>query len=429
MSADTLRPQAKAAGAASVVDHDIDPATPLFRIRPFRLLFITRVASTTATQMLAVVAGWHVYELTDSALHLGLIGLAQFLPPVLLLLLAGQVADRYNRRWVLRCSYAVAFCSTAGLVLVAGSSAPNLAAIYVLLFINASARIFEQPVMQALVPVMAPKPVLSRAIAAHISARHVSVLIGPALGGVLYVFGPAVDYGICAVLFLAAQVASFLLPDSRAPGHGSEVTWESLMAGFRFIGRCQPVLGAILLDFVGTFFGSVNALLPLYARDILMTGAWGAGVLRSATALGALIAAGILARFPVQRAGGLWMLGCFAIDGLAAAVFGFSQNLVLSILALVVIGSTEMVSSVIRQILLLVTTPDELRGRVSAVNALFYGTAGQLGGFRSGVMAAGIGAVGSVVVGACAVVVTAVAWAWLFPELRRVDRPDAIGQR
>src|SRR5580692_10117561 len=173
--------------ASPIVDVPIDPSTPLFRIRPFRLLFITRVSSTTAVQMLAVVVGWHVYELTDSALHLGMIGLVQVLPPLLLMLAAGQVADRYNRRIVLLCCYVVAFCSSAGLVLVAAHSKPSIAAIYVLLLVNSSTRVFEQPVMQSLIVVMAPRALLTRAIAAHVSARQLSILLGPSLGGVLYI--------------------------------------------------------------------------------------------------------------------------------------------------------------------------------------------------------------------------------------------------
>jgi MFS family permease len=410
--------------APAIASTPIDPSTPLFRVRPFRLLFITRVASTTAVQMLAVVVGWHVYELTDSALQLGMIGLVQVLPPLLLMLAAGQVADRYNRRLVLRCCYAVAFCSAAGLVVVAAFPQPSIPAIYVLLLVNASARVFEQPVMQALVPVMAPRAILNRAIAAHVSARQLSVLVGPSLGGILYVFGATVDYGVCALLFLAASVASFRMPGPPGPPAQTKVSWDTLLAGFRFIGSCQAVLGAMLLDLVATLFGGVNALLPIYARDILEVGAWGAGVLRSAPALGALIAAAVLARSPVRRSGGIYMFAGFAVVGAATIVFGLSANLYLSIAALMVMGSGDMLSSVVRQTLILVTTPDGTRGRVSAVNSLFYGTSGQLGAFRAGVMAAAFGAVGSVVIGGCAIFATVALWAWLFPALRRVDRPD-----
>jgi MFS family permease len=410
--------------ASAIADAPIDPATPLFRIRSFRLLFITRVASTTAVQMLAVVVGWHVYELTDSALQLGMIGLIQVLPPLLLMLATGQVADRYNRRQVLRWCYAVAFCSSAGLVTVAAFPQPSIVAIYALLLVNSCARVFEQPVMQSLVPVMAPRAVLNRAIAAHVSARQLSVLIGPSLGGVLYAFGATFDYGVCALLFLAASVASFLLPNPPAPATHSKVSWDTLLAGFRFIGGHQSVLGAMLLDLVSTLFGGVSALLPIYARDILDVGAWGAGVLRSAPALGGLLAAAVLARHPVRRAGGIYLLAGFGLVGAATIVFGVSQNLFLSIAALMVMGSGDMLSSVVRQTLILVTTPDGMRGRVGAVNSLFYGTSGQLGSFRAGVMAEAIGAVGSVVIGGYAIFATIALWLWLFPALTRVDRPD-----
>src|SRR5690242_7827129 len=202
----------------------IDPSTPLFRVRSFSLLFITRVASTTAFQMISVVVGWHVYELTNSALHLGLIGLAQFMAPVLFMVPAGQITDRYNRRIVLRCCYAVAFLSAAGLMLTAALPAPPLAAIYILVFVNMAARTFEQPLMQALLPAMAPRAILSRAIAAHVSARHMAVLAGPSLGGVLYIFGPVFDYGVCTALVLAAFVATLMLPDPGRPKHLPEVS-------------------------------------------------------------------------------------------------------------------------------------------------------------------------------------------------------------
>ncbi len=405
---------------------DIDPKTPLFRVRSFALLFTTRVASTTAVQMLAVVVGWHVYELTDSALHLGLIGLVQFLPPVMLMLIAGPVADRFNRRIILRWCYAVAFTSSAGLVVIALTAQPYLPAIYGLLFINSVARIFEQPVMQALVPVMVPRVILTRAIAAHVSARQLSVLLGPSLGGILYVFGAGFDYSIVAVLFLAAAVASFMLPDPPVAAVRLKMNWETVSAGFRFIWNCKPVLGAMLLDLASSLLGGVNALLPIYARDILQTGAWGAGVLRSAPALGALFAAAALARIPIRGRGGFWMYAGFTLYGLATIAFGLSTNLVISMVALMGVGIGDMVSSVVRQTLIQVTTPDEMRGRVSAVNSLFYGTSGQLGGFRAGMMAEWIGAVGSTVVGGVAVVVTVVAWMWLFPALRRVNRPDEV---
>src|SRR5262245_15753365 len=265
--------------------------------------------------MISVVVGWHVYELTDSALHLGLIGLAQFVAPFLFMIPAGQIVDRYNRRTVLRWCYALAFLSSAGLMLVAAVPKPSLAAIYLLVFLNMAARTFEQPLMQALLPAMAPRPILSRAIAAHVSARHLSVMIGPSLGGVLYVFGPVFDYGVCTALTLAAAVASILLPDPGKPAEQQEITLDSLLAGFRFIWRCETILGAMLFEFAAALFGSVSALFPVYARDILDPGAWGAGILRSAPAVGALLAAAVFSRFPLRRAGGFWLYAGFALSG------------------------------------------------------------------------------------------------------------------
>jgi MFS family permease len=409
---------------ASVESPPIDAATPLFRVRSFNLLFITRVASTTAFQMIAVVVGWHVYELTDSALQLGLIGLAQFMAPIILMVPAGQIVDRYNRRVVLRLSYALAFASSAGLMLLAAMPQPNLAAIYLLVFASMAARTFEQPLMQALLPAMVPRAILNRAIAAHVSARHLSVMIGPSLGGVLYVFGPVFDYGVCSAFVLAAVIATLLMPDPGRPAERPDVSLDSVLAGFRFIWRCEVILGAMLFEFSAALFGSVSALFPIYARDILATGAWGAGVLRSAPALGALIGAAVLARIPIRRSGGLWLYSGFALTGVATVMFSLSHSLVLSIAALILVGLGDIVSTVIRQTLVQMTTPDDMRGRVFAVNSLFYGTAAHLGSFRAGVMAEYIGAIGSAVVGGMALIATVALWALLFPALRRVDRPD-----
>ena len=419
-------PRTEIEKATPIADLPIDPSTPLFRVRSVALLFTTRVTSNTSNQMLAVAAGYQVYELTDSALYLGLIGLVQFLPPLLLMLIAGHVADRYNRRFVLRCCFAVEFCTTAGMAAVSLIPQPSLSVIYVLLLTNAVARTFEQPVMQSLVPVMAPRVLLSRAIAAHVSGGRLSMLLGPSLGGVLYIFGPEVAYGACTLLIAAAAVASILLPNPPVPAERPKVNWDSLIAGFRFIWRCKAVLGAMSFDLIATLFGGVNALLPIYARDILDIGPWGAGILRSAPAVGALLTAVVLARFPVRRNGGLFIYVGFALYGLGVTAFGLSTNVALSIASLLVLGCGDIVSSVVRQTIVQITTPDEMRGRVFAVNSFFIGCSGQLGSFRAGLMAALIGAVGAVVVGGCAVFLTVALWVWLFPALRRVDRPDEV---
>jgi MFS family permease len=414
--------------ARAIADQPIDPSTPLYKIPSFRLLFLTRVASTTAFQMVGVIVGWHVYELTNSALHLGLIGLAQFLPQFFLMLPAGQVADRLNRRSVLWWCYGVAFLSAAGLMWVASHDRPTLSLIYALVALNMAARTFEQPVMQALLPVMAPRTVLNRAIAAHISARQAAVLIGPMLGGLLYYFGPVFDYGVCAGLTLTAAVGAFLLPNPGRPAKQMELSWESVAVGFRFIWNRQTMLGAMLFEFMASLFGSVQALLPLYARDILEVGAWGAGLLRSATALGALVAAAVLTRMPIKSAGGFWLFSSFALLGAATIVFGFSTNLILSIIALVAVGVGDLVSTVIRQTLIQMQTPDEMRGRVFSVNSLFYGTSSQIGQFRAGMMAEWFGAVAAVTIGGGVLLGAVALWAWLFPALRRMENPALVGQ-
>jgi MFS family permease len=346
------------------------------------------------------------------------------MPPLFLMLLTGQVADRCNRRLILRSCYVIEFVAASALLLVSALPSPSVTAIYAPVLVNASARTFEQPAMSALLPIMAPRAILSRAVAAHISANRLSMLIGPSLGGLLYVFGPSVVFGTCSLLILSASVASFLMPDPPVPAKLPKVGWDTLLAGFGFTWRCKAVLGAMSFDLIATLFGGVNALLPIYARDILAIGPWGAGLLRSSPALGALIAAAILARFPVRRAAGPWMYVSFAVYGIAAIVFGLSTNAALSILALMALGAGDLISTVIRQTVIQVSTPDEMRGRVYAVNSLFTGTSSQLGSFRAGVMAASLGAVGSVVIGGVAVFLTVGAWAWLFPALRRVDRPD-----
>ena len=408
-----------------------DPPAPLpqarpslFKYRPFVQLYTLRLGSNISNQMLAVVVGYQVYELTDSALHLGLVGLVQFLPPLFLILLAGQIADRFSRRLILRYAFAVETAAAAGLVLVALQPQPSIEAIYVLLLLNACARTFEQPTTQAMLPAMVPPGMLSRAVPTIVFANRMANLLGPAIGGVLYLFGPAAAYAACALLVAIAGVMSLVMPNVPVVGERPKVNFESLFGGFRFLWRCKPVLGAMTLDLMAVLFGAVTTLLPIFARDILEIGPAGAGILRSSQAVGALLVAGVMARFPIVRSGGAAVLLGFAAYGAGTVVFGLSEIVVLSIIALMVVGAGDMVSSIIRQTIIQITTPDAMRGRVFAVNALFVGSSAQLGGFTSGTMAALIGAVPAVVVGGCAVLATVALWAWLFPSLRRMDRPD-----
>jgi MFS family permease len=399
---------------------------PLFHHRPFRLLFITRATSNTANQMQAVAVGWLIYDLTGSALALGLIGLVQFLPPLCLTLVAGQIVDHHSRRLILLWCYAVEFAVTLGLVALALFVANPVEPIFALLLVNAIARTFEAPALQSLVPATVPRELLMPAVSAHASAGKMSQLVGPALGGLLYGFGAGVDFGLCAVLIVVAAIASVLLPMPPAPAARPKVTWTTVVAGIHFIWNHAAVLGAMSLDLAATLFGGVVALLPIFARDILHIGPWGFGMLRSAPAIGGLVMAAILSRHLVRRRGGRIMFIGVTFFGLGTIGFGLSDRPALSLALLVIVGASDMLATVIRQSLIQFATPDAMRGRVFAVNTLFVSTSNQIGMFESGVTADWFGAVGSAVLGGVAVLAIAAIWAWRFPALRRVERPDEL---
>src|SRR5580704_8363408 len=298
----------------------------LFHHRPFRLLFTTRTAANTANQMQAVAVGWLIYDLTGSALALGLIGLVQFIPPLALTLVAGQIVDHHSRRLILICCYTLEVTVSVGLLLLAVFAERPVGLIFGLLLINAVARTFEAPALQSLVPSTVPREILMQAVSAHASAGKMSQLIGPALGGLLYAFGAGVDFGLCALLIVIAGIASVLLPIPPAPAQRPKVTWATLVAGIRFIWHEPAVLGAMSLDLAATLFGGVVALLPIFARDILHINSWGFGLLRSAPATGAIIVASVLARRPVRSGAGRIMFAGVAAYGVATIAFGLSGS-------------------------------------------------------------------------------------------------------
>ena len=394
--------------------------------RPFVLYWIARVSTALAHQMITVGVGWQMYALTGSALDLGLVGLAQFVPSVLLLLIAGHVADLHDRRRVLQmCAVAEAL---AALVLCAGSALGMLTprAIFALVFLIGAARAFQIPTMQALLPSLVPQSMLARAIAANSTASQAATVAGPAIGGVVYIAGPAIVYGACAALFIAAgALIHFVRPRRLQQRPLPSTGLASMLDGIRFIRHRPVVLGAISLDLFAVLLGGATALLPIYARDLLHTGPWGLGLLRSATAVGALGMALWLAHHPLGARAGRKMLAAVAVFGMATIVFGVSRSFALSLAALVVLGAADVVSVVVRQTLVQLQTPDHMRGRVSAVNALFFGTSNQLGEFESGVLAAWIGVVPSVVVGGLGTLVVVMLWIKLFPDLARFDRLES----
>jgi MFS family permease len=376
--------------------------------------------------MQAVAVGWMVYDMTGSALALGLIGLVQFLPPFCATLFAGQVVDHYSRRLILSCCYVVEVSVSLGLLALPTFFGRPVQLVFGLLFVNAIARTFEGPTLQSLVANTVPRTLLMQAVSAHVSAGKMSQLIGPILGGGLYGFGPGAAFGVCALLIAVAVIASLLLPIAPTTAERPKMTWTTLIAGLRFVWARPVLLGAMSLDLAATLFGGVTALLPIFARDIFDISSWGFGALRGAPAAGAVIVATILAHLPVTRASGRIMLGAVAVYGSATIAFGLSNHWGLAIALLCLIGAADMLSTVIRQSLIQFATPDGMRGRVFAVNTLFVNCAGQLGTFETGVTAAWFGPVGSAVLGGAAVLGIVAFWAWRFFELHHVERPDDV---
>jgi len=376
--------------------------------------------STLSFQMQSVAVGWQVYATTGSAFDLGLVGLVQFVPMVLLALVAGQAADRLDRRAIAATCQAVESVAAATLAIGTASGWIGREAIFALVAVVGAARAFEMPTLQALLPGLVDRPLLQRAVAGSASVNQTAQITGPALGGVLYAFGPAVAYGTASVLFLLASLFASRIRQAERPRLREPLTLVSLFSGLVFI-RGRPVLlGMMSLDLFAVLLGSSVALLPIYARDILHTGPWGLGLLRSGPAIGALGMSLWLARHPLRSHVGTTLFAGLGGFGLATVVFAVSTSLPLSLAALVAVGASDMVGVVIRTSVLQLQTPDAMRGRVSAVNAVFISASNRLGDFESGTVAALIGAVGSVLVGGVGTVLVALLWTRLFPQLTRL---------
>jgi MFS family permease len=392
----------------------------LKRHKPFALFWTMRVATTTAYFMQGVAIGWQIYDMTGSAFDLGLVGLVQFFPLVLLGVVVGQIIDRYDRRAIARtCQIVKAGCA---LLLAIGSAGGwlNREAIFAILLVTGTARAFETPTLHAMIPGLVPPALLPRAVAASTSANQTAIICGPALGGLIYAFGPTVVYATCAAVFVIASILVSIVPRDERPLQRKPVNLKSLFAGFAYI-RSQPVLlGAISLDLFAMMLGTVTGLLPIYARDILMTGPWGLGLLRSAPAVGALAMSIFLSHASIERRAGLVMYATTAVFSLSILVFALSTSLALSILALLVYGATDAISVVIRHAMVQTRTPHDMLGRVMAVNAMCTGTTGTLGDFRAGLVAAWFGAVPSVLMGGIGALLVVLLWMRLFPDLARV---------
>jgi MFS family permease len=376
-----------------------------------------RAAATVAYQMMGVAVGWQIYDLTHRALDLGLVGLAQFVPSILLVLLVGHVADRHDRRRVVCIAQIVEACALLGLAVIMSVHGASRGMIFLFLLVMGTARSFEFSTLQTLVPALVEPEVLPQAMAAASSIRQAATIIGPMLGGFLYLAGPVTVYVTSALLFLISALIVACIPIRRASNNREPASWRTVMAGITFIRSHPVVLGAISLDLFAVLLGGATALLPVFARDILAAGPTGLGVLRSAPAFGALAASLYLARTPLKSNVGRTLFVSVAGFGLMTILFALSRSLALSCAVLAVMGWFDMISVVIRASLVQLDTPDEMRGRVSAVNAVFIGTSNELGEFESGITAAWFGVVPAVLIGGIGTLAVVLIWMRLFPGL------------
>ena len=392
----------------------------LLRHRAFVRFWLARCLGLTANQMLMLAVSWYVYDLTGSAMDLGWVGLIQFVPALLMTLPAGHVVDRCHRARVFAACLLVQALVAAWLWWCVGHDGVTRELIFVLAGILGIVRAFQMPAQQAITPVLVPAELLQRAIALSSSGVQTSVIGGPALGGLIYAVSPSYVYATCAVLLCVGLLLT-LQVHYRHVVSAQTASWASVFAGLRFVMHRRELLGAISLDLFAVLLGGATALLPVYARDILHTGPEGLGLLRAAPAVGALLMSLVIARWPLRRRVGRKLMGTIAVFGLATLVFGLSENFWLSLMALAVTGAADNISVVVRLTLLQLETPDDMRGRVSAVNGIFIGASNQLGEFESGATAAWLGPVGSVMLGGVGTLLVAWAWWHWFPSLAHRD--------
>src|ERR1700690_1260075 len=399
-------------------------ARAAFNYPDFTAFSIARFCIVAALEMQSVAVGWQVYEITKRPLDLGLIGLAQFLPGIAFFLPAGHVVDLVNRRrLVMWCYSSFAVCS-ALLFLFALRRIPSVYPISGVVVLLGTIRSFNFPAARALLPQLVPEIHFSNAVAWSSSIFQTATILGPTFGGLLYALfrGPELVYAAATLTSIAAALA---LPREKArenPRPREPINLQTVLAGFRYIWHEKLILGSISLDLFAVLLGGAVALLPVYARTILRTGPWGLGLLRSAPGVGAALMAIVVAHYPIHRRAGLTMLLAVAAFGVFTIVFGISHNLIVSLVALFLTGAADMVSVIIRATLVQVATPDEMRGRVNAVDMLFIGVSNELGEFESGLTAQWFGTVPAVILGGLGTLVVIATWAWLFPELRKADQ-------
>ena len=401
----------------------------MLRERDYTRLLSSSIASGFGREMVFVAVGWQVYDISRNPFHLGLVGLAEFLPLALFALPAGAIADRLSRKLVYIVSLVADAAITALLLLVSLSGADSLWPFLALSFASGSSAALGNPAIRSMWPTLVPLPLLMRALALRSTVMQASVVTGPAVGGLLFALSPEAVYATgAALMLLAAALTVPIRPRTIEQGPVEIVGTRlgSLLAGLRFVRRTPVLLGAISLDLVAVLFGGAVALLPLFARDVLDVGPAGLGVLRSAPAVGALLAGIMLTRRPLQGVAGRKLLIVVALFGASMVVFGLSRSFALSFAALAVGGFVDMISMNIRSMITALATPDALRGRVNAVEMVFISASNELGAFESGAAAALVGAVPAVVVGGSLTILAALVWPRLFPEMARIDRLESL---
>lgn len=403
----------------------------LLQHRSFVAFWLARTCSSFGFQMFSVAVSWQIYSLTNSAMALGMIGLMQFLPSVLLALPAGHLADQFDRRRIVLLGQLVEWGALLALVALTLFNWADKTAIWSLVFLIAVAKALEWPALSSMLPALVPPQILARATAANAVGGQAAVIIGPTLGGLLYVAGPDVVYGVSALFYLFSLLLVSRIRYERPPQARLPMNLTNLFAGVHFIRERKDVLGVISLDLFAVLLGGATALLPIFAKDILHTGPWGLGMLRGAPSVGALVVGVWLSRHKLEKHVGMIMFGAVAGFGVATLIFALSSQLWLSLLALAALGAFDMVSMVIRGALVQLDTPDDMRGRVNAVNAIFINTSNQLGEFESGMLAAWLGAVPAAALGGMGTLVVVAIWMTIFPHLRkrqRLENEPAVAQ-
>lgn len=394
----------------------------LLKHRSFLLFLLSRSSSRFASQVAAVAIGWQVYDLTGSAFDLGMVGLVQFLPTALLVFAAGHAADRYERKRVMQLCQLAQALTAIFLALGAYTGSLTVVQIFIATGVLGTATAFESPAVAALLPLIVPQGSLQRATALSSGAAQIATITGPAIGGLAYAVAPSLPYGVMVLIWLLGAILTGWIRLSQPAVVRDAATPADLFAGVRFVRNNPAILGTISLDLFAVLLGGATALLPIYARDILQTGPLGLGILRAAPAVGALLMTAVLARHNITSRVGLRMFQAVIVFGTATVVFALSQWMWLSVLALAILGAADIVSVVIRFSLVQLATPDEMRGRVGAVNFLFINASNQLGQFESGVTAALFGAMPAAVLGGLGTIAIALLWMKLFPTLRDVER-------